>query len=138
MYSIHSSRLFLIMNMFEGRLWIKDNSVQHSQGELFKNVIVDLNTLNTFILFSALSNFISFWIVEILKEFRELYLWKIFYHYIDLVIQNANMINYVYICLTSCNLDEKQRFLLWIVFWSCCHNQSSSIDANTVFSFDYN
>lgn len=83
--------------MFEGRLWIKDNSVQHSQGELFKNVIVDLNTLNTFILFSALSNFISFWIVEILKEFRELYLWKIFYHYIDLVIQNANMINYVYI-----------------------------------------
>lgn len=83
--------------MFEGRLWIKDNSVQHSQGELFKNVIADLNTLNTFILFSALSNFISFWIVEILKEFRELYSWKIFYHYIDLVIRNANMINYVYI-----------------------------------------
>lgn len=83
--------------MFEGRLWIKDKSVQHSQGELFKNVIVDLNTLNTFILFSALSNFISFWIVEILKEFRELYSWKIFYHYIDLVIRNANMINYVYI-----------------------------------------
>lgn len=66
------------MNMFEGRLWIKDNSVQHSQGELFKNVIADLNTLNTFILFSALSNFISFWIVEILKEFRELYFMKDF------------------------------------------------------------
>lgn len=66
------------MNMFEGRLWIKDNSVQHSQGELFKNVIANLNTLNTFILFSALSNFISFWIVEILKEFRELYFMKDF------------------------------------------------------------
>lgn len=78
LYSKHSSRLFLIMNMFEGRLWIKDNSVQHSQGELFKNVIADLNTLNTFILFSALSNFISFWIVEILKEFRELYFMKDF------------------------------------------------------------
>lgn len=60
------------------RLWIKDNSVQHSQGELFKNVIADLTTLNTFILFSALSNFISFWIVEILKEFRELYFMKDF------------------------------------------------------------